>query len=78
MANDNCLKGLRCPKCKNEYMLRIATTCWAEVMDGGIEDSFEHEWVDNSACVCPTCQWVGTIKDFTIKKKRLPGKKEKP
>jgi hypothetical protein len=62
--NGNCLKGLACPKCKSKGPFMIATTCWAQVHDDGIEDTSEHEWDENSACLCKACTFASKVGSF--------------
>ena len=71
MANTNVLTGLKCPKCGSLEPFSIATTCWARVYDDGIDQTEDHEWDGNSACVClnPGCRFSGRIKDFEPKRK---------
>ena len=69
MANENCLEGMRCPKCRSEGPFRIVATCWVEVHDNGIEHSYDHEWEDLSSCICadPGCLYIGKVGGFKKK-----------
>jgi hypothetical protein len=78
MVNKNVLAGLKCPECESEGPLRIATSCWVEATDDGIEDSYEHEWTGQSACVCVMCSYSAKIKDFEPKRKTSGNKKGAP
>jgi len=64
--NENCLSGMACPECKSKGPFRIVSTCWAEVHDDGIEDTCEHEWDEESRCVCARCKHDAKVKDFRI------------
>lgn len=57
--------GLACPRCGNDEALHIAITCLATVTADGSEPFGDHEWDDVSVCVCPACQHVATVADFT-------------
>ena len=73
--NENCLAGMACPKCKSKGPFRIVATCWALVCDDGIEDTTEHEWEDDAACICAHCKHDAKVKDF---QKREPDATEPP
>ena len=62
--NENCLAGMACPKCKSNGPFMIATTCWAQVHDDGVEDTSEHEWDENSACLCKDCKFSSKVGSF--------------
>jgi hypothetical protein len=62
--NENCLVGFRCPKCKSKGPFRLVATCWALVSDDGVEDTTEHEWGDDAACICAHCKHDAQVKDF--------------
>lgn len=63
-TNENCLAGMACPKCKSKGPFRIVSTCWALVHDDGIDDTTEHEWDEESACICAHCKHDAKVKDF--------------
>lgn len=65
--NENCLAGMACPKCKSKGPFRIVATCWALVSDDGIEDTTEHEWEVDAACICARCKHDAKVKDFESK-----------
>ena len=60
------LYGLACPKCVQSDALKIEITCFAYVSDQGSEELGSHEWDDNSCCICPDCDYVATVADFTL------------
>jgi len=62
--NENCLTGMKCPECDSYGPFRISSNCWAEVHDDGIEETYDHEWHDDSSCVCAGCHHAGRVKDF--------------
>lgn len=63
--NDNCLSGLKCPKCGNEEPLNIEVTLIMQVYDDGTELEYNDvEWNDDSYCECPDCYYYATVKDF--------------
>lgn len=65
MANENCLAGLRCPKCGSYGPLGIEVTAWAvNVTDDGIGDVEDAEWDRDSIIRCETCYEVATVADF--------------
>lgn len=69
MANENCLKGFRCPSCESEGPFRIEACVIVMVYDDGTDGSdSDTEWGDDSYCECFNCGKYGTVKDFTNKK----------
>ena len=68
-SNENCLAGMRCPKCGQEEPLSIEVTVTAHVLfhDEGSADwpQGDMEWDEKSACECPNCRYTATVKDFT-------------
>lgn len=64
--NENCLAGMACPKCKSNGPFLIVTTCWAQVHDDGIEDTSEHEWDENSTCLCKACKFSSKVGSFEV------------
>ena len=66
MTNENCLKGIKCPKCGNEDRLFIVATILADVTDDGA-DIAKHssvEWDCNSHARCPDCGESGPLSNF--------------
>jgi hypothetical protein len=70
MPNENCLLGMKCPKCGNEEPFAIAATCWAEVNDDGIDGAEDYEWHDTSTCICRRCTYTAKVADFKAKGKK--------
>jgi len=66
VVNDNCLSGMRCPKCRSLGPFSIAVTTVAVVHDDGSDETGELNWDDSSRCGCRECPFVGVVKDFTI------------
>jgi hypothetical protein len=65
--NDNCLKGMKCPKCSSESPFRISARCMALVFDSGVDSTTEFEWKDDDLCRCSLCDYVAEVKQFRIK-----------
>ena len=65
-GNDNCLDGLRCPRCGNEASFRIAATATFLVVDDGTEEHENVEWDDASRIDCTGCYHSATVADFTV------------
>ena len=68
MANDNCLKGIRCPECGNEDRFLIAATILADVTDDGadIAAHTDMEWDETSATRCPNCGHAAPLATFSV------------
>jgi hypothetical protein len=64
MANDNCLEGLRCPRCGQEDQLLITAMITCVVTDDGSEPVGDHYWDDDSVTRCPGCGYQGTLEAF--------------
>ena len=66
MTNENCLEGIRCPKCGNESRFFIAATITAEVTDDGADlaGHTDIEWDDTSWTRCPECDHSGVLAGF--------------
>jgi Zn ribbon nucleic-acid-binding protein len=62
--NENCLAGIRCPKCKQQDRFRIVGLCTFEVTDDGSEAVGDHEWDEESSISCPECGHAGKVNDF--------------
>lgn len=66
-TNTNCLEGVKCPKCGQEDLFKIAAHVICEVSDDGTEDHLgDHEWDQQSFCQCCECDHAGKLADFTI------------
>ena len=66
MTNENCLEGIKCPKCGNEDRFFIAATIIADVTDGGadVAKNTDMEWDDDSHTRCPDCGEEGVLGGF--------------
>jgi len=67
-GNNNCLEGMRCPKCKSHQPFRIAVTATSLVFDDGTDAFDDVDWDDESWCMCAECKYQGHVKDFKQKK----------
>lgn len=67
--NNNCLKDMRCPRCKSEGPFKIAGSAVFEVHDDGADTFGDLEWGDDSYCGCRDCGHEGIVADFQIKKR---------
>lgn len=68
MPNENCLKGVKCPKCGQDEKFGIAMDIVHEVTDDGVGDHIgEMDWADDSYCECRECWFSGKFKDFREK-----------
>lgn len=77
MANENCLAGLRCPKCGSYGPFGIAITAWAvSVTDDGFTDVEDAEWDRDSIIRCETCNEVATVADFDESLCKVPAAEE--
>lgn len=67
---DEIMEGLcedmACPKCGHRDGFYITFTGTARVFDDTSEDIGDHEWDQDSSCICPQCNHGGTVADFTI------------
>lgn len=65
MSNENCLAGMRCPKCGSYGPFGISVSGWAnDCTDDGIDDVAEIEWDGNSCCLCKACMFSGIVANF--------------
>lgn len=65
--NENCLEGMRCPKCGHFGPFKILATKsgMVEVSDDGTDDlQGDTDWDDDSACECCECGHLGTVREF--------------
>lgn len=66
MKNENCLRGIRCPKCGNEDHFYIEASILAYVTDDGA-DMAKHtdmEWNEDNYARCPDCGESGVLGEF--------------
>ena len=67
--NENCLAGIKCPKCGHTEDFDIAIYTWVRVTDDGTEETGAAvEWDDKSPIHCRACSHAGTVKEFTVNK----------
>jgi len=64
MANENCLEGVKCPKCEQEDVFKIVGVSTFTVLDDGTDVHGDVEWDDDSTCTCGGCSWVARLGDF--------------
>lgn len=65
-VNENCLDGIRCPRCGCEDAFDIAATCTVRVTDDGTDEGRDFGWDETSAITCGDCQHSGVVAEFTI------------
>lgn len=70
--NKNCLAGMKCPKCGSLGPFEIQCSVVSVVHDDGTEEDRDHEWDDDSLCICHdgNCAFRGKVKDFQPEKAR--------
>jgi len=75
--NTNCLKGLRCSKCKQDDEILVWAEMCVSLTDMGADpyaDSTKNlggvAWNETSTARCPGCGFEGTMRDFVIKKRK--------
>jgi hypothetical protein len=64
--NTNCLEGMMCPNCGYYKEFHIAIRTMARVTDEGSEVTGDHEWDDDSFCLCPKCGESGPVGAFYV------------
>lgn len=62
--NDNCLEGMKCPKCSSEGPYKILGVAWFLVDDDGTYDFDDVDWDDNTECKCTECNFLGITYNF--------------
>ena len=76
--NENCLAGVRCPKCKQEDFFKIAGTAMFSVTDAGADyEGGDIDWDESSLCVCSECKHTGLLGEFYISNQKKPPKTSK-
>ena len=63
-ANNNCLDGLQCPKCKALEPFQIRTSSWTVWTDDGTQESTEFEYDSESYITCIPCGHGGQVQEF--------------
>lgn len=69
MANENCLKGIKCPQCGQEDQFRIVVQTTVIMTDDGSEDDKmggDQEWDDDSYIECCDCHKAGKVAEFRV------------
>lgn len=64
MSNNNCLAGIKCPKCNSEGPFFIIATAVFEVHDDGTESYSDVDWDGKSHCRCRECDYAAAVGDF--------------
>jgi ribosomal protein S27AE len=74
MPNENCLKGVKCPRCGNEDRFLIVVTILADVTDDGADtaSNSEWDWNDASHTHCPECGETSLLSHFRVDKGDAP------
>lgn len=63
--NENCLAGMRCPKCRSLEPFKIECSVLMTVTDNGTDEAEgDTEWNDDDYCQCRECEFEGKVKDF--------------
>ena len=67
MTNENCLRGIKCPACRNEDRFRIQVFATATVTDdGAVVEHGDMEWDASSYAQCPNCDEHGELAHFMV------------
>ena len=66
MANENCLEGIKCPRCGFEDMFKIECTTIFWMSDSGEEDHGDLEFNSDSYIECNDCAHWGKVRDFYV------------
>jgi len=65
MPNENCLKGISCPKCESEGPFNIRVSTMICVHDDGTDNEYgDLDWGDDSEIICNDCGHRGIVKEF--------------
>ncbi len=69
MKNENCLAGIKCPRCGNEDRFLISASIVADVTDAGADIASHSDipWDDESSTICPDCGEAGELGHFHTK-----------
>lgn len=63
--NENCLDGIRCPRCGHARSVQIETTVTVRVTDDGTDTVIDgYDWNDESICTCSNCGYDDTVAQF--------------
>lgn len=67
MKNENCLAGIKCPKCEHTESFKIRAYVWIEVEDEGVDPMMpkqDIEWDEENLIDCQECGHVGKLGGF--------------
>ncbi len=64
MANENCLQGMRCPRCGSEEPFIIKISTLMRFFDDGSDTHGDVEWDASSPCTCEACGFTRWVNDF--------------
>jgi hypothetical protein len=62
--NENCLRGLKCPKCKKHDQFVIAVTTAVVMSDDGCDDPGDMDWGALDSITCTHCDHHGRVWEF--------------
>lgn len=60
------LFGMACPNCASDEHLRVVVRVVARLSPDGTEPFGDHDWDDESLCMCDGCEFVGYVRQFVI------------
>jgi hypothetical protein len=60
------LFGLACPKCGSDEPLCVVIKSLATLSPDGTDPFGDHEWDEESPCLCKECDFTGLITQFTL------------
>lgn len=66
MANENCLEGIKCPKCGYDESFEVEVTGLVTLTDEGYGYITDGEYDDDSYCRCGNCSHEGKMRDFYL------------
>jgi hypothetical protein len=64
--NANCLQDMACPQCGARGGFNIQFTGTCTVYDDCTEEAGDHEWDNDSDCICNSCDRASSVKYFII------------
>ena len=67
--NENALVNMACPVCKELGPFEIEAEALCLISDDGVEDYLDTQWTGESFCQCLSCDYAGTVADFTTEPK---------
>jgi hypothetical protein len=61
-------RGMKCPSCGRDDRLFVAALIDVLLTpDGTSYEGGDHEWGDESVCMCRHCNWLGVVKTARVK-----------